>query len=274
MKKETMKQALLVGAMLLTPALSFAQDCNTPEQMQLLEKLYPKQQRISRLGETRVLNGQVPSACKVWSAHPEYMIIANSWVDAKVAQEDIFETDFEVVLVDRATGTVKSRYYGEGVLPSDAVYLSSLEIDTAPYKLKADQLAFGVRVMHTGSSGPNPFNSTELNLFVPQNEKLLPLLKNLELNTSGGEWDTSCNGAFYQIESVIQVANTKTKGYFDLRLKQQQKITTNVFNTRKDECESKLRSQQVVINQLKFNGTEYRLVSQKAFGDWDQYIPK
>ena len=130
-----------------------------------------------------------------------------------------------VLLVDTETGKIKSRYFKERGLTTDAVRLEAITIDTAPYLLKDNQRAFGIRVSYTGSSGPNPYSSQDLTLFLTEGAELWPILEEFTIEQYNGDWNTRCAGEFLKQEKVVIITKNKTDGYFDLTIRNKQTKT-------------------------------------------------
>ena len=147
-----------------------------------------------------------------------------------------YEFGLYVVVVDNKNGVIKSKFYESGSLTSDAVVLSGIEIDTAHYDINTGQRAFGIRFNYSGSSGPNPYNKTELSLFFADNKNLKRILNNYSVAEFNGEWDMNCAGEFQEKESTLQFDNRILK-FNNLLVKQ--KITNQVNEKIKDSCVEK-----------------------------------
>ena len=158
------------------------------------------------------------SICKVWPARPELTLIAMPLVRAE--HDSHGETDLEVLLLDSARQHVVARLVEPNRLDWDAIYVTRLAFDTAPYRLRGDDLAFGLRISRENSSRANPFSETQLHLYELAAERLRPLLGELPVALSWGEWDTSCTGEFSETKGVVIITERiGNQGYRDLRLK-------------------------------------------------------
>ena len=133
--------------------------------------------------------------------------------------------------------------------------LSDITIDTGIYQLNEKERAFGIRVDYEGSSRPNPFNKTDLSLFVVQNNNLKRILSNYPITEFHGEWDTNCAGEFEDINSVIDIDKNKTNGFRNLTIKSKIEQTKNIAT--KDDCVEKKTTKLSTIK-LKYNGKEYK----------------
>jgi hypothetical protein len=158
------------------------------------------------------------SICKVWPARPHLTLLAMPLVRAE--HDGYGETDLELLVFDSARQRFLARLVEPSRLDWDAVFIEDLRFDTAPYRLRADDIAFGVRISRRGSSRPNPFYETRLDLYLLDTDSLRPLLSELPVRTAGGEWDTNCSGAFSETKGVVIITDRAGHdGYRDLLLK-------------------------------------------------------
>lgn len=154
-----------------------------------------------------------------------------------IEEEDGFSLDSYILLVDNSTGKILNRFsepHGENGWESDAVRLHRITIDTAPYKIKEGERAFGIRVAFSGSSQPNPYEYEALSLYLPYSDSLKCVLKNYEISRFNGEWDTRCTGYFTDQQKVLQLSTAKTNHYYNLTVTNTITETTNSFV--KEEC--------------------------------------
>jgi len=166
-----------------------------------------------------------------------------------------YEFDAYVVIVNSQTGKILAQYIEENAWTSDAVAITGIIVDTGLFQLNSDTRAFGVRVSYANSSQPNPFNQTDLYLFIHKNNKLQKVLDKFITNQFGGEWDTRCAGEFDDMNSVIDIAKTGNRGMNNLVVKSTSVHTKNVA-VKEDCLEKKTTTHQTKV--LKFNGLEYK----------------
>ncbi|MDH7447579.1 hypothetical protein [Aquimarina sp. 2201CG14-23] len=172
--------------------------------------------------------------------------------------EHHFELNSHIVLVNNTTGKITHKYFESSKTngwESDAIKLSEITIDTAPYMVTKDTRAFGIRVSHYGRSRPNPYSNTTITLFVKSGNALNRVLRHYDVKDYGGEWDTRCAGVSTMVENTLMMSEEKTNAYFDIIVKS--KITeSKTFVDENEECdeENKTSSKTTV---LKFNGKEY-----------------
>jgi hypothetical protein len=130
-----------------------------------------------------------------WS--PSRLLLRLAWIRRWVI--------FDVLVVDEPTGTPRHRLRIPHAMDDDAVRLSRISFDTAPYSLGPDRLAFGVRREWVGSSRPNPFKETTLSLYEPRGAALALVLDDLIVERSQGQWDLSCAGETVVTERILRM---------------------------------------------------------------------
>ncbi|EZH73416.1 hypothetical protein ATO12_15870 [Aquimarina atlantica] len=194
---------------------------------------------------------------KVQPHNPNETIV----VIPEIAGEDdehLFELNSYIVLVDNTTQKITHKYFESSKTNgwvSDAVVLSEILIDTAPYIIAQNTRAFGVRVFHYGMSKPNPYSNRTISLFVKSGDTLKKVLHNYDVEDYGGEWDTQCAGESTSIKNTLIMSKEKTNTYFDIIVKSTV-LESKTFVDENGECdeESKTSSKTTV---LQFDGKEY-----------------
>jgi hypothetical protein len=181
----------------------------------ILRALYPQAEKVSGTdftveGATARIStdsylGLSPYAmvCRQWPAQPEHLLVA---LPLLTDEGDHYATgDLVVAVLRHDTLSPVAQYRIDGLIDDDAISLSMLDIDTAPYRLVEGRLAFGVRMSHRGASRVNPFYQTGLLLFNLKDTTLRPLLLNLEVERHTGEWDGICNGTFSSLTRTLAI---------------------------------------------------------------------
>ena len=175
--------------------------------------------------------------------------------EADIDNNFSFDLDAYIVIVENSTRKIINKYFEPEAWTSDAVMLSSIEIDTAPYFFQQNKRAFGVIVNYTGSSRPNPYSRSDLTLFTADKKSLKPVLKNYLLAESIGEWDTNCAGEFEDMHSILIIDKQKSNNWNNLIVKQTITKTTNFITN--DNCDGKeTKTQKKLV--LKFNKKQYQ----------------
>nr|WP_297306818.1 hypothetical protein [uncultured Flavobacterium sp.] len=163
--------------------------------------------------------------------------------------------DAYILIIDTQNGKILNKYFEKDKWISDAFRLSNFTIDTGLYKLNIKTRAFGIRVSYSGSSKPNPFSQTLLNLFIIEDNILKEIADEIVVESYGGEWDMNCEGEFTDEIVIIDIDNEMNKGFFNLILRSTVKEITatkhgedciDTFEIRKES------------KKMKFNGNTYQ----------------
>jgi hypothetical protein len=96
---------------------------------------------------------------------PEMMAMAilEKVGESENSEEGHFTYKCHVVLYNAADKIITNRYIIQN-LESDAIRLSGLNFDFAPYMVKANVRAFGLRIRYSGTSRINPFEEEKITL--------------------------------------------------------------------------------------------------------------
>lgn len=193
--------------------------------------------------------------CRVWPARPELTLVAVPLMTEQ--SDDSNEGDIELLVVDSASFQVKQRLRLEGLMSDDAVHVSRIAFDTAPYQIARDELAFGLRIGLEGSSGPNPFGETTLWLFSMDGHGLRTVLDNIVVDENHGEWDTVCAGEFQATTRTLAIAPSSHAAFADLLVTEK---TTSTINKPEgnDECSSN-DTTTTGKRRIRYEGSGYRV---------------
>ncbi|MGG5873531.1 hypothetical protein [Pseudomonas peli] len=196
------------------------------------------------------------SICKVWPARPHLTLLAASLVRAE--DDGHGYSDLEVLVLDTVSQAIVARHVEPNLLDWDAIFVDGLEFDTAPYRLREGDLAFGLRIKRRNMSRPNPFYETSLSLYELQSQRLRPVLSGLVMDSSGGEWDTRCAGEFSDTKGLLIITERPgNKGYRDLLLKQS-RVESRVAEVA-GECETVEESTRRVQFRIEYDEQRYLL---------------
>ena len=201
--------ALVLGA----SSLAKAQDNECGDVAAMVRQAYPgavaESGRLMRVGDrtlTLPVEGSIdPHAivCRRWRGRPGLLLVAVPLI-AQV-RSDGTSGDLDVLVVDQTTGTPRQRLRVPNAMDDDAIRLSGISFDTAPYRLGPDRLAFGVKREWAGSSRPNPFSETTLSLYEVRGRDLSPVLQDVVVFRSVGEWGLSCAGETVLTERILRM---------------------------------------------------------------------
>ncbi|MGO1071163.1 hypothetical protein [Lysobacter sp. CA199] len=194
-------------------------------------------------------------ACKVWPASPDKTLLAVRLRHEAASGQDAETADLEVLVVDSARPRILQRYRENGALTSDAIRISSVTLDTARYLLNESATAFGVRIDYSGSSRPNPYGSTVMNLYAASGGTLRPVLRKLEVSRERGEWDTQCAGEFESAKRTVAIDAKRDHGYAGLLVSSVEDTRRNVVEGK--ECADVPGARKKRSVRLSFDGREY-----------------
>jgi len=247
---------------LSAPTLAEAQDQECGDVARIVDRAYPNAvaqgERAVRVGN-RTLT--LPSAssidphamvCRRWRGQPGLVLVAVPLI-AEVGS-DSTTGDLDILVVDEATGTPRQRRRLAHAMDDDAVRISSVAFDTAAYRLEPDRLAFGVRREWAGSSRPNPFHETTLSLYEVRGGGLAPVLENLVVFRSAGEWDLSCAGQTAVTERILRMI-PGPHGQ-DISVLERRTHSTS-SETKSGECRTADRPEAPRTIRLPFDGERY-----------------
>jgi len=213
------KRLIIALGGLLLASLAQADDCRQqlPAWIEMAHPGHVAGQALKdKRGHYRVDAEQ--SVCKVWPARPGLTLIAMPQVRAE--HDSHGEADLEVLVLDNDRQAFVARLVEPNLLDWDAIFIDKLTFDTAPYRLRGDDLAFAVRISRRNWSRMNPFRETELTLYELKEEGLRSLMGALVVESFGGERDDDCTASFGEAKGVLIVTGQVGRdGYRDLIFK-------------------------------------------------------
>ena len=205
--------ALVLLLVLLAPSLASAQDRECGDVETIVRLAYPgavaQSEGFLRAGDRTITLPSDTSinphaiVCRRWRGRPGLLLVAVPLI-AQV-RSDGTSGDLDVLVVDEASGSPRQRLRLPHAMDDDAIRLSGVSFDTAPYVLGSDRLAFGVKREWSGSSRPNPFLETTLSLFEVRAGGLSRVLEDLVVFRSTGSWDLTCAGETVATERILRM---------------------------------------------------------------------
>ena len=197
-------------------------------------------------------------AFKVQPNNPNEAIVVIPEIVEGSEEEGYFLLNTHIAIVDLNTKSITHHYFESHKTNgwiSDAIRIDKIEIDTAPYFVKENTRAFGVRITFIGSSQVNPYFIKTLSLYVKEQQEIKNVLHNFSVEDNTGEWDGNCKGNFTDINKTLILSANKTNNYFDILVKQKTLQTTTSLSDEGDcyDDEEILESKFV----LKFDGSKY-----------------
>lgn len=272
----TALSALLICTSLFSTAAIAAEDCQTRIPA-LLQAAYPNATSETGDGSELLRLSGTPTrwinpdevVCKVWPASPDKTLIAVKLQHAIDADQAVDEADLDLVVADSARDRIVQRHRQDGLLSSDAIRVSSFAFDTARYRLDDKTTAFGLRIHRSGSSRANPYGDETLRLYVIDGSGLRPVLRNLVMMRSQGEWDTRCAGEFTDTRRTISVDAKRDNGYAGLLLNTVASTSRSV--AKGEDCDEVDGGTEKSSVRLRYDGREY-VVPKDLRGFDDDYI--
>jgi len=168
-----------------------------------------------------------------------------------------FEYESHIIIINTKTKEITNylfENYETNGWASDAVFIEDFKFDFAPYYLKPNQRAIGVRVYFRNNSSASPMSHETLSLFMKRENTLYKVLKNYEISHFFGEWDTVCGGRFKKETKTLHLTKHSNHKYFDIRSKSKLSITETTM--KEDDCIEKVKHE-TKQEILKFDGNRY-----------------
>ena len=219
-------------------------------------------EKISDLVSQSTKNSERAFAdCKVWPADPARTIVAVAALRQRSASGQPSTPDdgvygLSVFVVTSSDGEILHRFIDNDALPSDAISLGGIAIDTARYRLGNGVLAFGV----TATRGNPRVEITSLDLYVAGSGGLQRVLKGLNVVRRFSEQQLANCYRNDETERTIAIAKSSTHGYADLLLTAKNSMSEPVTEPKPSagHCASTL-TLSTKRYLLRFDGKRYQL---------------
>lgn len=201
--------------------------------------------------------------CKAVPSASEQTLVAYAEFQSDDQQGDDTQQDgtynLRLYLVESASGRLLAQGEQDGVYgDGDAARFWGIELDTARYYLKKDLRAFGVRASFGGVKN---IDLQQLDLYVRQGDKIVPVLNSLEVLESGNNQmkcpDSNAgdgDGAI-QITRTLSMGASGPMGYADILVKDS--VTTTSAEIQKGLCISTKPPPEIRRYVLHYEGTRY-----------------
>ena len=138
----------------------------------------------------------------------------------------------------------------------DAIQIRSVSFDTARYQLAPGNRAFGLRLEREGGSRPNPFVQETLRLYAIDGNRLVPVLDNIVVMQSRGEWGTVCRGEFQKTTRTLAMDSRAHQGAADIIATES--VSGSVGKIRSDgQCEKHETRRDAAKIRLQYDRKEY-----------------
>ena len=264
--------AAIIALIAITAGSSYAyaadeNECGTRAQ-QIIQQAYPQAQATHE--NTFRVNGATimlptsqylfdnPQAivCKRWPTDPSKLLVAVPLIRDSDPEGYYHEGDLDILVLDNNTLRVLHRLHTKNLMSDDAISITNVHFDTARYHLAPGKTAFGVRIETKGSSSVNPYYDSTLRLYVIENDKLIPILDNIVVSKSNGEWNGNCEGEFHETTRVLAMTPDKHHDWAGITVKETSiSYTTDVMpDGRCEKSELKKSTGKIMLTR---NGNKY-----------------
>lgn len=144
------------------------------------------------------------------------------------------------IIICNNQGEILKKYVELNSISSDAIALTSTEIDTANYLIKEDTRAFGIRLNYRNNSQPNPYSNQTLLLFYEKGKTIKKVL-DYQIYEYHGEWDLNCNGEFEEKTGYISFEKSVINGFKNLKIRTKvEKRFLTGKNSKTGDCNEKV----------------------------------
>lgn len=178
-----------------------------------------------------------------------------------VENDDDFYSEYNshILIIEKETGEIKSRFFESSETNgwySDAINMDAIYFDTNLYDVSTENKAFGIKVVYSGNSGPNPYSYETISLFIENDTSMIQLLKNYDMNSSAGEWDMICAGEFTEKSKALLVSENQTNDFYDIVIETKIRKLKTFIDDNEDCAEKETLSNETQI--LKFVDEVYK----------------
>ena len=167
-------------------------------------------------------------------------------------KEEYISINAHVLIVNRTNAEIKSRFFEKESWYSDAIRLNKIEVLYQPYIISQNHETVGIVIDYYGSSRVNPYESTELSLFVRNGAILERVLKDYSISQLNGETDGMSSGEYIEHEKTINPIINSLSKFYDLS------ITDTITTTVMEDGTEKSVKTVITTEILKYKNGEYK----------------
>ncbi len=167
-------------------------------------------------------------------------------------KEEYISINAHVLIVNRTNAEIKSRFFEKESWYSDAIRLNKIEVLYQPYIISQNHETVGIVIDYYGSSRVNPYESTELSLFVRNGATLERVLKDYSISQLNGETDGMSSGEYIEHEKTISPIINSLSKFYDLS------ITDTITTTVMEDGTEKSVKTVITTEILKYKNGEYK----------------
>lgn len=167
-------------------------------------------------------------------------------------KEEYISINAHVLIVNRTNSEIKSRFFEKESWYSDAIRLNKIEVIYQPYIISQNHETVGIVIDYYGSSRVNPYESTELSLFVRNGATLERVLKDYSISQLNGETDGMSSGEYIEHKKTISPIINSLSKFYDLS------ITDTITTTVMEDGTEKSVKTVTTTETLKYKNGEYK----------------
>ncbi|MDR6482003.1 hypothetical protein [Paraburkholderia terricola] len=212
---------------------------------------------LKEQGNSAVVDfGFLPSQCKSWPQKAGFAILAKPYLyESRENGERYF--GMAIAVANEKTGTVLSKINEKKLMFVDAIEPSDVSIDTANYRFKSNEPAFGVRTARRNYSDAAPVREVLMDMYIPSGDRIRRVAGPIVMSSYNGEGGGGCEFSGTEKTVSISILGSKTNSYFDMHAAIKQARIKYVKN--ESECEKTVGSTSTAGYNLKFNGLSYEI---------------
>lgn len=234
-----MRNFIISVVLCALPTMTFA-ECDNLLSKKIASSVHPKQKIYNEL-----------TSCKKMPNNPELTIFAEVLEKEPNGSEDASfgYYDLSLVIAKSDSGEIVGRYFKNDFfnMGNGGSTLGEIKVDTANYRLNADNRAFGIVSSFGGRDGA----SDQITLYVLKQNKIIPVLSNLELSSSPTvgfdlkEQSEFCNGnTDSDVKRTIIMTQNVTNGFNDIlvnekRVQYKYRVTKKSCDVQKEDKTTK-----------------------------------
>jgi hypothetical protein len=201
------------------------------------------------------------AAVKRHPANVDLTIVCIPAIVEQDGDDELWTADVYVAILNKRSKKVIHQNFKRGLM-ADAIYPSSIWIDTAPYNVSPNQRAFAIRIEARNNSRAASFSGEEFWLMLTKDEKierLLQLDSGTFISYGGGDCEST---EMHKQKSTFLLSDQLTDtGYFDLV----EKINYQHFFLN-EECEDGEKAVKNYRNTFKYKNGQYLVETKREKG--------
>lgn len=194
--------------------------------------------------------------CKRWSSQPGNSIVVAPYAYT-VRSGKVEETYLAAVIavIKTSSGRVESLVNDKRIARIDAIYPTSVSVDTAKYRVSSEEVAFGVRFSQKAMSGVIQFEEQFVNLYVRSGADITSIARGIKTSSYNVESNGDCIREGTGVESILSIMNSVTNQKNDIEVTMKRKMISSEMMG--GECVGGDSPDRVSRKVIRFNGLNY-----------------